>query len=294
MARIQIFLENFILTCLSIIRIIILSDIFILLKQRKPVINCSRESVILANGPSLSESIDSNPEFLTGKDMVCVNFYPETSYYKQLKPRYFVTGAPELWIKDVSPEWEIKRNNLFETIKNQTDWDIIFLIPSLARKHKSWQNVLKVNPHIKITYYNITPVEGFKWFKHICFRLSLGMPRPHNVLTPSLMLILNYGYKRIFLLGADHSWLPEITVDNQNRVLLRHRHFYDENTASLLQMGTIKMGVRKLHEVLHKFYYTFAGYFIIKEYAESLEATIINATPDSFIDAFDRKSIKEI
>ena len=288
-SKIQIFIEDLVLSGLSILKIILMSDLFI--KYFKPQINESGKCIILGNGPSLIDSLENDTILLSDNDLVCVNFFPETQYYKKLKPKYYITSAPELWINDVSEEWQLRRTDLFHLIKNQTDWDIIFLIPSLAKKHAHWRDILSLNSHIIIKYYNITPIDGFKWFKHFCFRNNLGTPRAHNILTPSLMQMLNFGYKKIYLLGADHSWLNEIKVDSENRVLIRQKHFYDNDTAKFRQMGNIQMGVRKLHEVLHKFYHTFAGYFAIKEYAESIDAEIINATTESYIDAFKRGTI---
>ncbi len=289
-SKFQIFVEDLVLSCLSILRILLFSDIFI--KRLRTVINNNKECVILGNGPSLIQSIDNNLESLNDKDLVCVNFFPETSYYQQLKPKYYITGAPELWIENVSDDWKTARIKLFMTLKNKTDWELIFLIPSIARKQKDWQNILSANENIKISFYNITAIEGYKWFRHLCFNADLGVPRPHNVITPALIMMLNYGYQNIYLLGADHSWLPDITVDNDNRVFTLHKHFYDKDTANPVPMRNLKMGERKLHEVLHKFYHTFAGYFIIRDYAISLKANIYNATPNSFIDAFERKEIQ--
>jgi hypothetical protein len=289
MMWIQRFVEELVLTMLTVLRIIFMSGFII---RNKKNVNPSGECAILGNGPSLTRSIKEHPSSIENIDLICVNFFPETDLYGQLKPKYFITSAPEMWIKDVSPMWEERRIALFNTIVAQTDWDIIFMIPVLAKRTKFWRANLSRNSHIKISYYNITPIEGFRWFKHFCFRNNLGTPRAHNVLTPAIMQMLNLGYKKIWLLGADHSWLPEITVDDQNRVLIRQRHFYDYESAKSLQMGNIKMGVRKLHEVLHKFYHTFAGYFMIKEYAESINAKIINVTPGSFIDAFERGDLK--
>ena len=48
---------------------------------------------------------------------------------------------------------------------------------------------------------------------------------------------------------------------------------------------------RKLHEILHKFYLSFKGYFDIKAYAKKKGVSIINLTKGSFIDAFEKKPL---
>jgi hypothetical protein len=144
------------------------------------------------------------------------------------------------------------------------------------------------NKNINIVYYNRTPIEGFTWFCHLFFKLGLGMPRPHNVILPSLFLTVNLGFKKIVLVGADHSWLLETYVDGNNNVLISQKHFYDENEVKPEGMINNKDGSRKLHEVLEKWMISFKSYFTLREYAESKGAQILNATPVSFIDAFER------
>ncbi len=51
-------------------------------------------------------------------------------------------------------------------------------------------------------------------------------------------------------------------------------------------------GTRKLHEVLIKFVHAFKGYHDIERYARSKGIIIYNATPQSFIDAFERYKIE--
>jgi hypothetical protein len=129
------------------------------------------------------------------------------------------------------------------------------------------------------------------------------MPRPHNVLIPSLILSINMKFSNIYVCGADHSWLKEIYVDNENEVLLSQKHFYDKQAQK--QSDYRDMAVpqpmyhggsnnkRKLHEVLEKFYYTFRSYWKIKSLAESQAVKIYNITPISYIDAFDRLDISK-
>ena len=53
-------------------------------------------------------------------------------------------------------------------------------------------NVLSTNPNLKPIYFNQTPIEGFDWFKHLMFKRKMGMPRPHNVLIPTVISSYNY------------------------------------------------------------------------------------------------------
>ncbi|PIP54764.1 MAG: hypothetical protein COX07_03555 [Bacteroidetes bacterium CG23_combo_of_CG06-09_8_20_14_all_32_9] len=290
MVRIQTFLTNFIKSILSLIKIVLYSRFSVQIKKSPQ----SKECVILANGPSLNDAINKQSLFLKNKALYCVNLFALTSYYEQFQPSGYVISAPEFFINDVSEEVAKTGEHLLKTINQKTTWDLTLYILNEASKNTDWQQEIKKNPRIKIVFFNQTPVEGWKWFRHIFFKWNLGLPRPHNVVVPSIMVALNSGYRIIYLMGVDHSWLPEIMVDENNRVFLTQKHFYDAQSATPQIMRKKGKGERRLHEVLMKFVYSFEAYFILRTYAESLGAKIFNTTKDSFIDAFDRMTIGEI
>ncbi|GJM28680.1 MAG: hypothetical protein DHS20C17_13150 [Cyclobacteriaceae bacterium] len=287
--RIQYFLSNLGSVITTIIRVLLLSNWRVQLN--KPIAD---ECVILANGPSLGDQINEHRQFLKNKDLICVNHFPSTGFYKELKPAFYVTSAPDLWLDQIDEFFVKQSNGLFKTMAGDTHWPLVFHIPYEARKFRRWQNLLKSNPKIKFVFYNNTPIEGWKWFRHLCFRMNLGMPRPHNVLIPCLTHTINMGYRRIYLWGADHSWLSEISVDQKNQVLINQKHFYDSKTSVGKPLDKRGVGQRNMPELLTKFVHAFNGYFVLREYAESLGITILNATPGSFIDAFERVDLKSL
>ena len=284
---IQIFINNLVLSTLSVIKIIILSKFH---KQNKLVTE-NNAVVILGNGPSLINSYKENKGFINSMDKICVNHFAETNLYSILKPNIYILAAPEMWIDDVEEFYFKKGEKLFSTIANSTKWYLSLFIPANASKFQRWQKEIKQNKNITIHYFNTTPIEGFNWFENYCFSRNWGMPRPHNVLIPSLIIAINTAYKKIYLLGADHSWMKDIWVSDNNEVLLTQKHFYDIKTAIAKPMDNLGKGSRKMHEVLIKFVYAFKGYFRIKEYADYKGVEILNATPESYIDAFKRYRI---
>ncbi|MFZ5555047.1 MAG: hypothetical protein ACOZCO_18195 [Bacteroidota bacterium] len=265
------------------------------IKWKKTITAQKEETIIvLGNGPSLNNSVESLGERIHQHKLICVNYFPATSAYEQLKPSYFITSAPELWLNDVD-EWYINfRNELFNGMAQKTAWPLDLFIPWEARKNKYWQEIVGKNNNITIRYYNVHPVEGFRGFRHFLFNKQFGLPRPHNVLGPAAMMGIHMGFKKIILLGAEHSWLPMITVDNSNNVLINNQHFYDAATSKPDTMRKSGKGQRKLHEVLHKYMLTFESYFFIREYADIKNVKIYNATPNSFVDAFERISREEL
>ncbi|MFN3341677.1 MAG: hypothetical protein ACK40M_03210 [Flavobacteriales bacterium] len=249
--------------------------------------------LILGNGPSLSQSL-KELGFLDRHKTVCVNYFPATEDFTKIKPAFFVVSAPELWLNGVEEVYVQMRKDIISSLITKTSWPLEIFIAKEAAKHPDWRMLTAKNSMIKVVWYNIQPAEGFRWFRHVFFNAQWGMPRPHNVLIPAIMLGIRSGFSNIYLLGADHSWLPQITVDDQNTVLINQKHFYDADKSRPDVMRKLGSGSRKLHEVLQKFQYTFESYFVIQEYANSRKTRIINATPGSFIDAFERINTEEL
>jgi len=284
----QSFLSNLGKTITTIIRIVLWSSWRIRFRTKKEFDEC----VILGNGPSLSESLQNHLNILNNRQLFCVNYFSITDYYEKIKPEFYIINAPEIWSDDLDERRRTHFNQIFEEISIKTTWGLILFLPALSKRSRIFREYIKPlllkNKHIGFSFYNPTPVEGFKWIKFRLFQINLGVPRPHNVLIPGIVIALNLGFRKVFLLGADHSWLKEISVDENNTVLINQKHFYNLGSSKAKAMYSKSGQDRKLHEVLLKLVYSFEGYFILKEYADRLGASIINATPGSFIDAFER------
>jgi hypothetical protein len=254
-----------------------------------------KRCVILGNGPSLKKAIEAYGEQLKEEELFCVNHFPKTEAYVQLKPGNFVTSAPELWRDNMRESVIESREKLWAAMVEKTDWPMHVFLPAEAGKCKWLMNQLGQNRQLKIVFYNNTAVEGSRRIAFFLFRRNLGIPRPHNVLIPSLMLSINSGYREVVLLGADHSWLEELSVNDKNEALLNQKHFYDADTSRPDRMyRQLKRRPRRVHEILEKLMFAFRSYFEIRDYAETKGTKIINATPGSYIDAFEREILENV
>lgn len=256
----------------------------------------SSKCVVLGNGPSLKDAMPLAIDALSKTDTLCVNYFAQTEFYSKIKPKYYIIAGPELFDTNMPDEFVKCGVKIFTEISQKTSWPLVLILPINAKKFKPWQNLIKSNKHIQIHYINITSIEGFGFFKKLCFNLKLGLPRPHNVLIPAIFSLIHVGYKEIWLLGADHSWLKDIHVTENNEVFLTHRHFYAEEPSgqSTRKMHNLTGGTRLLHEMLEKFYYSFRSYFEIRDYAYHRDIKIFNATKESYIDAFPRRAINDL
>lgn len=243
------------------------------------------ELLILANGPSLKRTVEESADFVRGKTLLAVNFCVTSPMFEQLRPELYLIADPLFWIV---PE---KREQLFRTMAEKTTWDMNFLVPARALKNKEWQPLLADNPHIRLYIYNTTPIEGFQGFCNWIFSKGWGVPRPHNVLIPSIAMGIRLPFKKIYLAGADHSWLPEITVTDDNVVLMNQKHFYDQNKSQAATVTQENLHSARLYTILYHMYVAFKSYFVLEDYARSRGKEVINVTPGSYIDAFKRMKI---
>jgi hypothetical protein len=282
------FLENIFSSFFSIIKIILQSSFFN--KIHQPEISKDCELIILGNGPSLKYSLREHENYFKNKDIMCVNGFALSEYYKILKPKYYVLSAPQFWRKNPTDANISFRESVFEKIRNDTDWELNIFISLAAKKSKYWKAQFITKPNIKIYYYNHATVEGFQFFTHFIFRNNLGMMRQHNVLVPGIFSGINMNYKKIIIFGADHSWHEELTIDENNTVKINHEHFYDQGKV-ILPMFKFGGSEFKIHDMFYKWYLAFKGYFLLNEYAISKKTTILNASKKSYIDAFKKVKI---
>ena len=103
------------------------------------------------------------------------------------------------------------------------------------------------------------------------------------------------GYKEIYLLGAEHSWLEDLCVKDDNVLYTVHKHFSGETDFMPMYKAAPKnTETSKVHEMMESYRRTFRSYWLLKEYASFRGAVIYNVTPDSYIDAFERRDLSAI
>ncbi len=288
-SKIQVFITNLVLTCLSLLKMILLSNWGIKKLKKKPNLS---DCIVLGNGPSLKDTLAQHLELIQKKDSVGVNFFWKSDYYTIVKPKYYMIVSTNYWATNKIDQNSEGRLQTFDAIAEQTDWDMTLYVPAVAKKHRSWRKKLDLNPHISIVYFNITPVDGFFTFVNWALKRNLGLPRPHNVLVPAIKTAIDVGYKKIYVVGADHSWLKDIFVAEDNQVYLTHEHFYDKKPLQEVMYEGTTNETRNLANVLMKFVYSFQSYYVLEQYAQKQASKVYNATPVSFIDAFERQPLK--
>ncbi len=238
--------------------------------------------IIMGNGPSLSDTIRNNIDVLRSTDTLAVNFAANAPEFRQIKPRYYLLADPYFFSNNAD-------GNLMSLWANlsDADWDMTLTVPHKFRA-KAYELLRLVGgSNARVATVNAVGLEGFDILEHIAYRLKLGMPRPRNVLIPAIMTGIWLGYRQIVLVGADHSWMQTLHVNDQNQITAIQRHFYNDNEDEQERVADEYRGYH-IHQIVESMAVAFKSYHRIAAFARSRGVKIYNATPGSYIDAFER------
>ncbi len=236
---------------------------------------------VLGNGKSLSDVVD-HIEMFEDTDFGVVNNSINTELFWEIKPKLYTFTDRDYHTLQREDIVAVRENIL------KIDWPISICIP--YHYPKWFGEHCKQNPYVTVYKYNSQP-----WYPELRFNQKLRMHLfKHNILAPhctnvmvaaifSSMLI---GYKRIFILGAEHSWMHDIRVNDKNEVVLCDRHYYGEKERVWVDYDGMPIKITDLTESLTS---TFRSYYDLEEFSQFLGDTkICNCTEGSYIDAFER------
>lgn len=240
--------------------------------------------IVMGNGPSLNSSIAEHYDALSASPLMAVNFAALAPVFFDLRPDFYVLADPHFFQESSGPDDNLSKLRL---ALSNVSWRFTLFVPT---KYGKTAKKLYNNSKISIRTFNAIGAEGFDTISHFAYSHGLAMPRPRNVLIPAIMLAIGEGFDEIILTGADHSWLKTISVTDDNEVVSIQPHFYADEKHEEERIRHEYRGYR-LHQIVESFAVAFKSYHDIARYAKKKNVKILNATPGSFIDAFQRISL---
>ena len=270
---------QFVDTLVSIFTIFLFSSFKAARNMGKLKSDREKIAYVLGNGPSLNGILGNKnwlDEILDGVSIVMNNF-GNSKYFTVVKPAYYILLDPGFYNEQLiaqREDYQLLYKNL-----HHVDWNMTLFLVYGA----NWQLVQSKidNPNIRVSLFNGTKAVGYQRFQNFSYKWSLGIPSSRNVIIPALQLMINIGFKHIYLYGAEFSWTKNIDVDPQNnKVFLNDSHFYKKTDILYYDKGWYKWYLEAVVEMLD-------GTERIAKYAESVNVKIINRTKGSFIDAFE-------
>lgn len=244
----------------------------------------SRPLIILGNGPSLNHTLEQYATELARATTMAVNFAASTDVFTQIKPRYYILADPHFF---AATDTDPNLSRLY-TAFAAVDWQMTLIVP--VKYSAKLPPEVTGNHNISVATINAVGIEGWHWLTRAAYSSGRGMPRPRNVLIAAIMAGVQMGFRKIYIVGADHSWMQTISVNDDNQVVSVQPHFYKDNDKELKRINTAYLHY-PLHQIIHSFYVAFKAYHDIRAYADRSGIEIYNATPGSFIDAFERRPL---
>ena len=232
---------------------------------------------ILGNGNSLKNIVD---DLSLDCDYMVMNAHILHPSYAELKAKYYVLADPTFF----HPRANYDGTEIVKRILAETDWKMTLFVP--------WEHArgvkLESTEWVTIQYVNQCLYYGPEQYREFLYEHNLAMPNVNNVLASAIYLAIYLGYQEVELYGVEHSWTRDLYVNKQNHTCLKDSHFFDEQEveANVIIDGTGRP--MKFHEVLRMYAAYFPAYWELRELADKHNCRIINMTPNSFIDAFER------
>ena len=279
--EIAAFLNKLVQTGLSILKVI--------LQSRKPdaLPPCQQKiCCILANGPSLKQTLAEDLDFLVGKELVAVNNFAVSPYFKQLRPNNYVIHDLAFYFYDGI---DFKNADVAQTLKilnEEIDWPINLYLQQKAKTSAYFINLAKTNSNINIVHYNTAIFEGFEGMKHWFFRQNLAIPQTQNVLVMALFLSIKKKFEQIYLFGADHSWHEQLHIGDRG-LEIKDYHFYDTKDKDYIPIyDPQKNKMSTMSKQFVSLSKAFRGYEVLRDFAKTQQVQVLNASKKTFIDAF--------
>lgn len=245
--------------------------------------------VILGNGPALNNYRQSLTVPEENVDYMCVNFFGKHESFLFFRPRHYVVFDPLLF-QDLDDETSIGACLLSE-VDSRVKWNMRFYIPLRFWGLRKKISKLLSSSNIEVIYFRDA---GFLVKEN---KVSLWMmkhqiisPKAQNVLIACIYLAILLNYHKVFLEGADHSWHKYLSLNKENKLMIKDVHFYDGNPKETPFLKDPKNRVHfTMSEIFYVFYRVHKGYVALRCLADRYGIKVINRTPDSFIDAFERQ-----
>lgn len=243
--------------------------------------------VILGNGPSLAGDLPrliERREYET-EDFLAVNFFAEDDRFEVVKPKYYVLSDP-MFFRDSACRDRVAE--LYRVLDEKVTWPMNLYVQYYNPERFDYRTALP-NPNIRIVRFHTQLYRGFRGVEFWLFRRGLGSANFGTVVQVCEYVALLLEYKTLELYGVDHTLLDGLCVDEENRLCRADGHYYDAVPATpkpIFQKVphrpyTMSVYLAEVAEL-------FRGHEVLRDYAASLGARIINRTRGSMIDAYER------
>ncbi len=253
--------------------------------------NPSRRLAVLGNGPSLRDELSrliARREW-ERTDMMAVNFFALGDEFTVVRPQYYVLSDPQFFRRAGRSE---RVENLYRALGERVNWPMTLYVQYYNPERFDYRAAVGANPNIRIVPFHTLVFRGLRSVEFWCYRHGLGSGNFGTVVQNGEFIGLLLGYRQIDLYGVDHTLLDGLTVDDRNRLCRTQSHYYDSAPTvpePIFVNATAPPRPYTMHTYLAETAELFRGHEVLRDYARSIGARIINRTRGSMIDAYERE-----
>lgn len=236
--------------------------------------------VILGNSPDADIYFKHREEFLE-YDLLTVNNFPlDEKKFMEYKPKYHCMVHPGMFdegkflFNEEKNREELKK--VWEILK-RVDWPL-YIITYAGNKLPINNNNIRLIWLAPIQYRNES-TDFQKW----CFYNNLCLSASQNVATAGIQFAEIFGYSEIALFGITLNRIRTFFVNEKNQLLITDSHFYGIEEDSVANDTYLRQ--------LRAEYNMFWGFEECKNLALSRDITVINYSPESFVQCFEKKKL---
>jgi hypothetical protein len=219
-------------------------------------IHAGKRCFLLGTGPSLR---DLNYDYLQDEITFGVNFLYKGDIINHIKPQYYCLY-----------------DQIFHTTHLESTKELINSLPDTTffLRTKAHDIINTQDIDTNNIYYQHCNL--YQYSDYISVDMVENMTAPFNVVLGCIQTAIYMGFKEIYLLGCDFSSFTSLKVE----------HFYDYGK------GTNRP--RSLGEELKEYSMVSYHHYALEKYARENNVRIYNITPNSLLDAYERKSFEDI
>lgn len=220
----------------------------------------SERCFIIGNGPSLN---DTDIYRIKNSDTMTVNFFFKGINTAAFHPTFHIAVDDAFYSDESAIEYLRKKVNEYPDTK--------FIV-----KYRAY-DLFHSFPNAFYLYMKL-----FQWKWYVRCNIKKNMTSAINVSIAAVQVAISMGYKEIYLIGVDYS----------DFTLRKSTHFYAED--ALRDQAVVSNRKCPRGEGLRWVSLAFYGHYALARYAEKHKISIINLTPDSFLDAYLARDYNEV
>ncbi len=260
--------------------------------------------IVIGNGPSAKVFIEKATNQPPPCAFMAVNLFASTPAFQLLKPAYYhlmdhafldfsehaFYHPEQLQRLKIQPDFLATHKNIVATWNAlcSEDWPFTLFIPYIYRNEFIVKKAIEKS--IKIIFYNYVVVKGYEGFENWIYSRGWGSMQSQNIINACIFQAINSGFKKIYLTGVDNNFHLNMQVNENNELMHVDQHFYEVEKKITPQLHADGTPV-KMHEFFLSLHKAFYAHHRLAKYAKFKNVAIYNATPGSFIDAYERKEI---